>query len=75
MSQMSIAQMMDNVMVEDVAGVLVADGVTITQARDVHKWGLNTLNLWSQVVDANRRTEAVQALMAVQQLSSQEDQD
>ena len=44
-SQMSITQMMDNVIVEDVAHILAADGVTIPQARDVHKWGLNTLNL------------------------------
>ena len=72
---MSVAQMTDNVTVEDVARVLAADGVTIPQARDAHEWGLNTLNLWSQVTDANRRTEAMQALMAVQQLSSQEDRD
>ena len=72
---MSIAQTTDNVTVEDVARVLVADGVTIPQARDAHEWGLNTLNLWSQVADANRRTEAMQALMAVRQLSSQEDWD
>ena len=65
MSRMSIAQTMDNVTVEDVACILVVDGVTIPQARDAHEWGLNTLNLWSQVVDANRRTEAMQALMAV----------
>ena len=63
--RMSIAQTTDNVMVEDVACVLAADGVTIPQARDAHKWGLNTLNLWSQVADANRRTDAMQALMAV----------
>ena len=72
---MSIAHMTDNVTGEDVACVLAADGVTILQARDAHEWGLNTLNLWSQVVDANRRTEAMQALMAVRQLSSQEDWD
>ena len=74
-SQMSVAQTTDNVTVEDVARVLAADGVTIPQARDAHEWGLNTLNLWSQVADANRRTEAMQALMAVRQLSSQEDWD
>ena len=72
---MSVAQTTDNITVEDVACVLAADGVTIPQARDAHEWGLNTLNLWSQVVDANRRMEAMQALMAVGQLSSQEDQD
>ena len=64
-SRMSVAQTTDNVTVEDVAHVLAADGVTIPQARDAHEWGLNTLNLWSQVADANRRTEAMQALMAV----------
>ena len=74
-SRMSIAQTTDNVTVEDVARVLAADGVTIPQARDAHEWGLNTLNLWSQVADANRRTEAMQALMTVRQLSSQEDWD
>ena len=74
-SQMSIAQMTDNVMVENVTCILAVDGVTIPQARDAHEWGLNTLNLWSQVVDINRRTEAMQALIAVQQLSSQEDRD
>ena len=73
--RMSIAQMTNNVTVKDVAHVLAADEVTIPQARDVHEWGLNTLNLWSQVVDMNRRMEAMQALMAVQQLSSQEDWD
>ena len=67
-SRMPVAQTMDNVTVEDVARVLAADGVTIPQARDA-------LNLWSQVADANRRTEAMQALMAVRQLSSQEDRD
>ena len=75
MSRMSTAQMTDNVTVEDVTHVLVADGVTIPQARDAHEWGLNTLNLWSQVADVNRRMEAMQALMAVRQLSSQEDWD
>ena len=47
MSQMSITQTMDNVTMEDVTRVLAVDGVTIPQARDAHKWGLNTLNLWS----------------------------
>ena len=41
-SRMSVAQTTDNVMVEDVARVLAADGVTIPQARDAHEWGLNT---------------------------------
>ena len=56
---MSITQMIDNVTVEDVTHILAADGVTIPQARDVHEWELNTLNLWSQVADVNRRTEAM----------------
>ena len=64
-SRMSVARTTDNVTVEDVTRVLAADGVTIPQARDAHEWGLNTLNLWSQVTDANRRMEAMQALMAV----------
>ena len=47
---MSIAQMTDNVTVEDVARVLAADGATIPQARDTHEWGLNTLNLWEEAI-------------------------
>ena len=73
--QMSIAKMTENITVEDVACVLAVDGVTIPQARDAHEWGMYTLNLWAQAADASRRTEAMQALMAVRQLSSQEDQD
>ena len=62
---MSIAQLMENITVEDVTHILAADGVTIPQARDAHEWGMYTLNLWAQAADVSRRMEAMQALMAV----------
>ena len=64
-SRMSITKTMENVIVEDVARILAADGVTIPQARDAHEWGMYTLNLWAQAADVSRRMEAMQALMAV----------
>jgi hypothetical protein len=69
------AQLSENVMVEDVAAMFAADGVTIAQVSDAFEWGRSMLLNLSNSIDASRRTEAMQALANAQQGTSQEEQD
>jgi hypothetical protein len=71
----TMVQLSENVMVEDVAAMFAADGVTIAQVSDTFKWGcLMLLNL-SNSIDASRWMKAMQALANAQWGTSQEEQD
>ena len=74
-TRFTMAWTSDNVTLNNIAWVLVEDGVTIPQVRDTHDWGVTALNQWAQNADVSRRTEAMTALSAARQLLSQEDQD
>jgi hypothetical protein len=69
------AQPSDNVTVEDVARMFAADGITILQVRDAHKWGQLALERLAVGMDAARRMEAMAAQISVRQNSSRDEQD
>jgi hypothetical protein len=73
--RVTTAQPSENDMVEDVAAMFAADGVTIAQVSDTFKWGHSMLLNLSNGIDASRRTEAMQALANAQWGTSQEEQD
>jgi hypothetical protein len=73
--RITMAQLSENIMVEDVAAMFTVDGVTIAQVSDTFEWGHSMLLNLSNGVDTSRRTEAMQALVNAQQGTSQEEQD
>ena len=70
-----MAQLSENVTVEDVAAMFAADGVTIAQVSNTFEWGCSMLLNLSNSIDALRQTEAMQALANAQWGTSQEEQD
>jgi hypothetical protein len=64
-----------NISIEDVAHLFMADGVTIPQVSDAHKWGTSVLRNLAGGIDASRRTEAMTALAEIQCRTSAEGQD
>jgi hypothetical protein len=73
--RVTMAQLSENITVEDVAAMFAVDGVTIAQVSDAFEWGRSMLLNLSNGVDVSRRTEAMQALVNAQQGTSQEEQD
>jgi hypothetical protein len=65
----------DNITVEDVARMFVADGITILQVQDAHEWGQLALERLAVGMDAARRTEAMAAQISAHQNSSWDKQD
>ena len=51
----TLAQMSDNITVEDVVRLFAGDGITIPQISDVFKWGQTALAGWSVESDASRQ--------------------
>src|SRR5882757_10291713 len=70
-----MAQPLENIMVEDMAALFAANGVSIAQASDMFEWECLMLTSLSNGVDTSRQTEAMQALMNAQQGTSQKEQD
>jgi hypothetical protein len=71
----TMAQLSENVTIEDIARLFVADGMTILQIVDAYEWGCSMLLNLVSGVDASRRTEAISALANAQQGTSQDEQD
>jgi hypothetical protein len=70
-----MAQLSENITIEDVVQLLTADGITIPQVMDAFEWGRSMLLNLVSGMDASRRTEAMMALANAQQGMSQDDQD
>jgi len=65
-----LAQLSDNVTIEDVARLFTGDGITIHQISDAFEWGQTALAGWSMGSKASRQMEAMQAMiMACEQMS------
>jgi len=59
----TLAQMSDNILVEDMVRLFAGDGITIPQISDAFEWGQMALAGWSAGSDASRWTEAMQAMI------------
>jgi len=71
----TLAQMSDNITVEDVVRLFAGDGITIPQVSDVFEWGQMALAGWSAGSDASRWTEAMQAMILTHEQMSHDDWD
>jgi len=71
----TLAQMSDNITVEDVVRLFTGDGITIPQTSDAFEWGQMALAGWSAGSDASRQTEAMQAMILTCEQTSCNDQD
>jgi len=58
--RVTLAQMSDNITVEDMVRLFAGDGITIPQLSDMFEWGQMALAGWSVGSDASRRMEAMQ---------------
>ena len=73
--RVTLAQMLDNITVEDVVRLFAGDGITIPQISDTFKWGQMALAGWSAGSDASRRMEAMQAMILTCKQTSHDDWD
>ena len=69
----TLAQLSDNITIEDVARLLAGDGITIPQISDMFKWGQMALAQWSTGSKASRQTEAMQAMITAHEQTSHND--
>jgi hypothetical protein len=73
--RVTMAQLSDNIMVEDIAWMFAVDGITILQVWDAHKWGQLALDRLAVGMDAARRMEAMVAQISARQNASWDKQD
>jgi len=73
--RVTLAQMLDNITVEDMVRLFTGDGITIPQISNMFKWGQTALAGWSVESDASRQTEAMQAMILTREQMSHDDQD
>jgi len=73
--RVTLAQMSDNITVEDMVRLFAGDGITIPQTSDTFEWGQTALAGWSAGSDASRRTEAMQAMILTCEQMSHNDWD
>jgi len=59
----TLAQMLDNITVEDMVRLFAGDGITIPQISNMFEWGQTALAGWSMGSDASRWMEAMQAMI------------
>jgi len=71
----TLAQLSDNVTIEDVARLFTGDGITIPQISDTFEWGQMALAGWSTGSEASRWMEAMQAIIMACEQMSHDDQD
>ena len=71
--RITLAQMSDNIIVEDVVRPFAGDGLTIPQISDTFEWGQMALAGWSMGSDASRQTEAMQAMILTCKQASHND--
>jgi len=71
----TLAQLLDNVTLKDVARLFTGDGITIPQISDMFEWGEMALAEWSTGSKASRQTEAMQAMITAHKQMSHDDQD
>jgi len=71
----TLAQLLDNVTVEDVARLFTGDGITIPQISDVFEWGQMALAGWSTGSKASSQMQAMQAMIMACEQTSHDDQD
>jgi len=71
----TLAQLLDNVTIKDVARLFAGDGITIPQISDVFKWGQMALAGWSTGSEASRWMEAMQAMITACEQMSHNDLD
>jgi len=74
-ARVMLAQMLENITIEDVVRLFMGGGITIPQISDMFKWGQTALAGWSMGSDAGKRMEAMQAMMTAREQASQENQD
>ena len=75
MPHVTLAQLWDNVTIEDVARFFAGDGITIPQISDTFEWGQMVLVGWSARSEASRQMEAMQAMIMACKQTSHDDWD
>jgi len=75
MPHITLAQLSDNITIEDVARLFAGDGITIPQISDAFEWGQTALAGWSAGSEASKWTEAMQAMIMAHKQMSHDDQD
>jgi len=75
MPHITLAQLSDNVTIEDVTRLLTGDGITIPQISNAFEWGQMALAGWSTGREASRKMEAMQAMIMAHKQMSHNDQD
>jgi hypothetical protein len=75
MSRVASASHSENITVEDIVRILVADGVTIAQVCDAHEWAQSMLRTISNGVDVSQQTGAMMALAEARPRMSNDEQD
>jgi len=69
----TLAQMSDNITVEDMVRLFAGGGITIPQISNVFEWGQTALAGWSMGSDASRWMEAMQAMILTYEQMSHDD--
>jgi len=75
MPHITLAQLLDNITIEDMARLLTGDGITIPQISDTFKCGQMALAGWSTGNEASRWMEAMQAMITAHKQMSHNDWD
>jgi len=75
MPQITLAQLLDNVTIEDMARLFTGDGITIPKISDAFEWGQMALAGWSTGSKASRQTEAMQAMITACEQTSHNNWD